>query len=95
MRITTQSIPSKCRCRGRCECNRDALRPLAALDKLVNAFAKEMKKKLKRKALEGYYGWDSPDWTPEQVMESLRAHLDKGDPVDIANFAAFLWNKQP
>jgi len=29
----------------------------------------------------------------DQVRERLLEHVDKGDPVDVANFAAFRWNK--
>lgn len=34
--------------------------------------------------------WTSPDWMEECRME-LRKHLEKGDPLDVAVYAMFLW----
>lgn len=65
-----------------------------SLEMLVDAFAEAMKAKLRKKILEGYKGWDDPKWTREKIVEALKAHLEKGDPVDIANFAAFIWNRE-
>lgn len=61
---------------------------------LVDRFANEMKIKLVRKLKAGYRGWDTPSWTVPQVRKALLEHLDKGDPTDIANFAAFMWYKE-
>lgn len=66
-----------------------------ALDELVDQFAAAMKAKLRRAGVEkGRSGWDDPKWTPEEIKAALLAHVDKGDPVDVANFAAFWWNRQ-
>jgi hypothetical protein len=76
----------------------------AALDALVDAFARKMKLKLKQKADEGRYGWDDPE-EAAFLEESLYVHVhraigdaDRGKPsdprqyVDCANIAAMLWN---
>ena len=63
----------------------------AALEALVDAFAARMKAKLRRKAFDGHRGWADPACVPA-IREALRRHADKGDPVDVANFAAMLWN---
>lgn len=65
----------------------------AALNALVDAFSEAMKAKLKEKLKTGRGGWDDERWTPEMIMKALKEHVDKGDPVDIANFCAFLWNR--
>ena len=69
-----------------------------ALDALVDAFAKDMKVKLRKKyKRDGYSGWDDPDYT-DNLKDGLSDHLYKRDGrehvdwVDIGNFAAFLWN---
>lgn len=70
-----------------------------ALEALVDNFAEAMKVKLQQKMREGRSGWDDPDWLLTQVREQLRIHADfptkPEDFVDIANFAAFAWNKLP
>lgn len=55
-----------------------------ALDKAVTAMAA----KLYRKYLEGYSGFDN--CSEERLNALLHSHLAKGDPIDVANFAAFL-----
>jgi hypothetical protein len=67
---------------------------LDALDELVNKFADEMKRKLLAKYNEGRSGWDDERWTPGEIRSALLEHAVKGDPVDVANFCAFLWNRQ-
>lgn len=65
-----------------------------ALALLVDGFAEAMKAKLiakYRKA--GYGGWDN-EVNACNISSSLAKHVSKGDPVDIANLAAFLWNFQ-
>lgn len=56
-----------------------------------------MKTKLRKKWREYYSGWDNPD-----TADSLRAAMincvlrGPGQEIDIANFAAMLWNlRQP
>ena len=61
-------------------------------DDAVDMFAAVMKAKLRRKRREGYHGWDDPETcTDEFLWERLRSHVEKGDPVDIANFSMMLW----
>ncbi|KGH27744.1 hypothetical protein [Comamonas testosteroni] len=58
-------------------------------DVAVDALAALMKAKLAKQRAKGYGGWDT-DCTRERLSELLRGHVDKGDPVDVANFCAFL-----
>lgn len=83
--------PCGCRSVGECFCNIGA--EGKALDALVDAFAKEMKKKLRAKMTRGENGWDSPARTVHQIEDRLKEVSRKGDPIDIANFAAFWWNR--
>lgn len=59
---------------------------------LVYRFALAMADKLA--AAEAKYGyqdnWRSNDWEDE-CREQLKRHIEKGDPVDVANYCAFLW----
>lgn len=66
----------------------------AAIDLLVDEFAAAIKAKLFRKYKEGRCGWDSADWTSEQISAAIREHVERGDPVDVAAFCAFLWNRR-
>lgn len=83
-----------CGCRSAGECHHNDFTWKVALDACVDAFAKDMKAKLCHKFLQGKSGWDDPNWQREDVIEQLRNHIDKGDMVDVANFAMFAWNKQ-
>ena len=66
-----------------------------ALVVLVRCFAVEMLTKLDKKAKEGFSGWDDPDTISDgMLLESLKRHLRRGNYVDVANLAAFLWNRQ-
>lgn len=55
-----------------------------AVDQLSNL----MKQKLAKKREQGYNGW--PNCDPNHLSRLLRDHVEKGDPVDVANFCAFL-----
>ncbi|RJF81670.1 hypothetical protein D3877_16235 [Azospirillum cavernae] len=59
---------------------------------LVRDFAEAMAKKLR--ASEIKYGWTANwmrrDWRAELAVELLR-HVHKGDPIDVAAYAAFAW----
>jgi hypothetical protein len=70
----------------------NALDPnLQALFHLVDAFAQDMKAKLRKKHDEGWRGWDL--MSKIELLEVVRVQMTKGpDPVDLANLAAFLWN---
>lgn len=60
-------------------------------DLAVDRFAAAMKAKLAEKRAQGYGGWDNPDdCTVEWLSELLRKHVDKGDPVDVGNFAMMI-----
>jgi len=58
-------------------------------DVAVDALAALMKAKLAKQRAKGYGGWDT-DCTQQRLSDLLRGHVDKGDPVDVANFCAFL-----
>lgn len=62
------------------------------IDSLVDAFAQEMKNKLHKAEEKGRFGWDTD--SSEVLMRLLVEHIEKGDMVDVANFAAFLWNRE-
>ena len=59
-------------------------------DAAVDALAATMKAKLAKQRAKGYGGWDTPEFTQQRLSDMLREHVDKGDPVDVANFCAFL-----
>ncbi|MBX9848731.1 MAG: hypothetical protein K2X64_05515 [Rhodocyclaceae bacterium] len=65
--------------------------------RLVLQFAEAMAEKLK--AAQDKYGysngWTQPDWM-DACRADLMLHIAKGDPRDVAIYAAFLWHhKQP
>jgi len=57
-------------------------------DAAVDAFAAAMKAKLAKKRAEGRGGWET--CSAERLSEMLRDHVNKGDPVDVANLAMML-----
>jgi hypothetical protein len=66
------------------------------LYKLCSVFAAVMFKKLIRKEMDRKADGKDPDaWKdPANIQDlqiSLDVHVDKGDPIDVACFAAFLW----
>lgn len=56
-----------------------------AVDKLAQA----MKNKLAKKREQGYHGWET--CKHGDLVQLLINHVDKGDPIDVANFCAFLF----
>lgn len=54
----------------------------------IEILADNMKKRLAKKRAEGYGGWQS--CTEDELSNLLTQSLEKGNPVDIANFCAFL-----
>ena len=56
-----------------------------AVDKLAQA----MKSKLAKKREQGYHGWET--CKHGDLVQLLINHVDKGDPIDVANFCAFLF----
>lgn len=59
-------------------------------DHAVNRFAAVMKGKLASKRLQGRGGWQEPEVPNGYLSRLLREHVDKGDPVDVANFAMMI-----
>lgn len=60
-------------------------------DVAVDRFAEAMKAKLARKRADGRGGWDDKELCSQAFLSNLlRGHVDKGDPVDVANFAMML-----
>lgn len=57
----------------------------------VDHFAVQMKIKLAQKRAEGRGGWDNKeDCSKELLSQLLREHVEKGDPLDVANFCMML-----
>jgi antitoxin component HigA of HigAB toxin-antitoxin module len=57
----------------------------------VNQFAFAMRAKLAEKRREGRGGWHDKDYcSGEYLSRLLREHVEKGDPVDVANFCMML-----
>lgn len=59
-------------------------------DHAVNRFAAVMKGKLAAKRLQGRGGWQEPEVPNGYLSRMLREHVDKGDPVDVANLAMMI-----
>jgi len=63
-------------------------------DIAVDNFAAVMREKMKFSRAKGRAHWEDPSkCTPEFLSHLLREHLEKGDPVDVANFCMMLWNR--
>ncbi|MDH2620914.1 hypothetical protein QDT42_10195 [Acinetobacter baumannii] len=64
----------------------------ADTEKLVDDFATALKAKLLKAQIK--YGhtntWMHGDWE-EQCRDSMLQHIDKGDPLDVAAYCAFMW----
>ena len=56
----------------------------------VAYLATAMNTKLARARAKGRSGWDTPECTQQHLSNLLREHVEKGDPVDVANYCAFL-----
>lgn len=63
------------------------------LNQAVDAFAGEMKARLREQALKGYRGWDDPAQY-EHIVEMMMQHaaVVDGEEVDAANLAMILWS---
>jgi len=57
-------------------------------DIAIDIFAEKMKRKMKESRLEGRWGWRA--CTQWKLSELLRQSVEKGDPVDVANFCMML-----
>ncbi len=56
----------------------------------LGKFNAEMLKKILKKSREGYSGWDSQECAA-YMQHQLSHHTVKGDYIDVANIAMFLW----
>lgn len=56
----------------------------------VDRLAVAMKVKLAEARAKGRSGWEQ--CSPADLSRMLREHVEKGDPRDVANFCAFLWD---
>lgn len=60
-------------------------------DAAVDAFSSAMKAKLAEARAKGRGGWNGDEPGMQQrLSDMLRAHVEKGDPRDVANFCMFL-----
>ena len=59
-------------------------------DAAVDNFAMAMKEKLALSRSKGRSGWEQ--MPPVELSAMLHEHVEKGDPLDVANFCMFLWN---
>ncbi|ODP33096.1 hypothetical protein [Pandoraea sp. ISTKB] len=59
-------------------------------DAAVDIFATEMKRKLARSRAKGRGGWQAI--SADVLSHELREHVEKGDPMDVATYAMFLWH---
>lgn len=59
-------------------------------DIAVDQLATLMRAKLAKKRFNGFGGWDDPETTAAELSRMLVRHVNKGDPVDVANLCAFL-----
>ncbi|WP_197523696.1 hypothetical protein [Agrobacterium vitis] len=72
-----------------------AAAPTHADDIAVDRFAAAMKEKLAKKRLEGRSGWeDKDDCSQLFISQLLREHVEKGDPIDVGNFAMMLHQRE-
>ena len=62
-----------------------------ALGALLDAFAKQVGAKIFMKLEAGYQGWDDPK-NIDMMRRKLLTNFEKGDMVDVAALAMFLWN---
>ena len=63
-------------------------------DAAVDKFAAAMKEKMAKQRAKGYSGWYDLSQCPTERLQSLLvSHIEKGDPVDVGNFAMMLFNR--
>ena len=61
----------------------------------VDRFRLAMLEKLAIKRLEGRGGWHDPEQCAVSDLHAmLLDHVEKGDMIDIANFAMMIWNRE-
>lgn len=65
----------------------------AAMDDIaVDMFAAAMKEKMAASRAKGRSGWQT--CRIEDLWDMLKAHVEKGDPRDVANIAMMIWHNQ-
>ena len=65
-------------------------------DLAVDIFAEMMKQKLAKSREKGRGGWDDPEQCSVEILATLVIeHVEKGDPVDIANLAMMVALREP
>lgn len=52
-----------------------------------------MREKLLTKCLEEKSGWDDKSWSEQDILFDMKNKIELKMPVDIANYALFLWCK--
>jgi len=62
-------------------------------EEAVDRFAAAMKEKLAKKRRDGRGGWYLKSCLSTDLSTMLRDHIDKGDPVDVANFCMMIHQK--
>lgn len=69
------------------------VRLIKVTEELVDRFAEAMKTKLLvAQLLYGYYdGWKDTTWHAT-CLDQFHSHIAKGDPVDVANYCAFMYH---
>jgi len=67
------------------------MKKFRVLSKTVMVFALQMLDKLNMKQSRGWHGWGDKT-LKGQFKKDLLKHVEKGDWVDVANYAMFLWN---
>lgn len=104
MKYSAEKFLATCGCRSAGECGHNSFAERKALSALIDDFSAAMKMVLLGK-LYKKSGWDDPAWTIDELEHQLLDHAVKAmerrrtgttrmnDAIDIANFAAFLWNK--
>ena len=72
--------------------DQDTQHEIEQLNAAVDAFAVEMKVRLREQANKGYRGWNDPDHY-DQIMAMMQSHASApaGQEVDTANLAMILW----
>lgn len=94
-----QHAPDCCNCTlcDLCDGDGEVLADIPAItptDELIDRFAAALKEKLNQAREK--YGYQAEQWSYTKFIagmrESLYEHLAKGDPRDVAAYAAFLWH---
>jgi hypothetical protein len=64
-------------------------------DMSIDNFCVVMKEKMDKSREKGRGGWSNPEeCTLDILWNMLRFHVDKGDPVDIANISMMIYYRQ-